>query len=100
MDLDDQTIGPRCDRRQRDRRDEIPSSRSVRGIRDDRQVPPQLELGDRDDVEAVPRGGLERPAAAFAGRNVRGTRSEQEVRRLQHLLDRRRYPSLEEDRTS
>ena len=70
VDLDQQTVGARRDRRERDRRDEIPLAGPVRRIRQNRKVREALEERDRVHVEGVARIPLERPDAALAENDV------------------------------
>ena len=70
MDLDEKPVGPGCDRRQRDRGDEVPLAGAVRGIGDDRKVREPLQHRDRVHVEGVAGVSLERADPALAEDHV------------------------------
>src|SRR6266850_1189196 len=98
VDLDDEAIASRRDRRARQLRHHVPPTGAVARVGDDRQVTQLLHDRNRGDVERVARRGLERADAALAQDHVVVAAREDVLGREQPFLDGRGDAALEQHR--
>ena len=71
--LDEQRVGTHCNRALAHRAHQRCLTAALAGIDDDRAVRLSLDDGHRGEVERIPRVILERPDAALAEQQVRGS---------------------------